>query len=224
DSEGTVDDRLQERWRLQLQRGLAIIFAHIVSVQLATKMESLLLDKSYTALGGLQLSAQLRRFVQQVSALQHASGSASSPSGVHGSVVSRNPVASPFSVGNREPREFSSSVFQQGVSAFGALAAAAARGATAGGGDGAFLEEEGEGALAKVRIFCDSPTRPKFGRVLELSELLSLGSLDELLDIWGPSSGKFWRLSVEEMKKVLERRVDFTKDEIEAFFHMHQGK
>ncbi|EPR61924.1 hypothetical protein TGGT1_212150 [Toxoplasma gondii GT1] len=239
DSEGTVDDRLQERWRLQLQRGLAIIFAHIgreydrptqnlccsLFLQvLATKMESLLLDKSYTALGGLQLSAQLRRFVQQVSALQHASGSASSPSGVHGSVVSRNPVASPFSVGNREPREFSSSVFQQGVSAFGALAAAAARGATAGGGDGAFLEEEGEGALAKVRIFCDSPTRPKFGRVLELSELLSLGSLDELLDIWGPSSGKFWRLSVEEMKKVLERRVDFTKDEIEAFFHMHQGK
>ncbi|KEP67268.1 UNVERIFIED_CONTAM: hypothetical protein HHA_212150 [Hammondia hammondi] len=239
DGEGIGDDRLQERWRLQLQRGLAIIFAHIgreydrptqnlccsLFLQvLATKMESLLLDKSYTALGGLQLSAQLRRFLQQISALQHAAGSASSPSGVHGSAVSRKPLASPFSVGNREAREFSSSVFQQGVSAFGALAAAAARGATTGGSEGAFLEEEGEGALAKVRIFCDSPTRPKFGRVLELSELLSLGSLDELLDIWGPSSGKFWRLSVEEMKKVLERRVDFTKDEIEAFFHTHQGK
>ncbi|CBZ54493.1 conserved hypothetical protein [Neospora caninum Liverpool] len=233
DGGGVGDERLQERWRLQLQRGLAIILAHIgreydrptqnlccslLLQVLATKMETLLLDKTYTALGGLQLSAQLRRFLQQVSALHHASG----PVLGHG-------VQAPLAA-RGHPLDFPNSVFRNGGSAvdagaglFGALAAAAAGSTAAAVGEQA-LEEEGEGALAKVKIFCDTPIRPKFGRVLELSELLSLGSLEELLDIWGPSSGKFWRLSVDEMKKVLERRVDFTRDEIEAFFHMHQGK
>ncbi|PFH35855.1 hypothetical protein BESB_055060 [Besnoitia besnoiti] len=234
--EGGDERLLQERWRLQLQRGLAIILSHVgreydrptqnlccslLLQVLATKMETLLLDKTYTALGGLQLSAQLRRFLQQVSALHHASGAGASVLGGQG--VGRAPLAS-----RRNLLDFSSAaVFRNGSSAldagaslFGALAAAAA-----GAGDNAVDEaEQGEGALARVRIFCDSPIRPKFGRLLEISELLGLGSLDELLDIWGPSSGKFWRLSVDEIKKVLARRVDLTKDDIEAFFETHQGK
>ncbi|PHJ19615.1 cog4 transport protein [Cystoisospora suis] len=229
---------VQERWRLELQRGLGILLNHLgkeydrptqnlccslLFQVLASKMETLLLDKSYTALGGLQLSSQLRRFLQKLSLLHHSYYSAANETSFFPPLSGRNQsyedAASSSAVASH-----SSSSSSSGRNFLGALAAAASGGAggrglpRGGGGE----EEDGEDILSTVKILCDTPIRPKFGRLLEMTELLSLGTLDELLDIFGPSSGKFWKLSVHEMKKVLEKRIDFSRQDIDMFFASHQ--
>jgi conserved oligomeric Golgi complex subunit 4 len=61
------------------------------------------------------------------------------------------------------------------------------------------------------------PMRDKFGDINQKATILSLESVEEILDYWGPDGGPFnWRLSGEEVRNVLRQRVDFSVDRIEA--------
>lgn len=129
--------------------------------QLASKMETLLLDKSFTALGGLQLSSQLRRFLQKLSLLHHSYYSAANQtSSFFPPLSGRNPF---YEDGSSSSTAASHSSSSSSRNFLGALAAAASggaggRGISRGGGE---EDDDGEDILSTVKIFCDTPIRPK---------------------------------------------------------------
>ena len=57
--------------------------------------------------------------------------------------------------------------------------------------------------------------RDRFARLAQLSTVVNLESVGEILDYWGENSGSMtWRLTPGEVKKVLSLRVDFQPAEI----------
>eukprot|EP00922_Rhytidocystis_sp_ex-Travisia-forbesii_P005678 GHVS01008251.1.p1 GENE.GHVS01008251.1~~GHVS01008251.1.p1 ORF type:complete len:843 (-),score=190.24 GHVS01008251.1:702-3110(-) len=98
--------------------------------------------------------------------------------------------------------------------------------------ENAFLSKRSFSLLGGVQVdadiralmsFCSEissqSVRAKFGRLIEFGDVVNLGSLDELQDIWGASSSaKAWRLSSAEIKKVLQLRGDFCLEDIKQFF------
>ncbi|XP_064466828.1 conserved oligomeric Golgi complex subunit 4-like [Ornithodoros turicata] len=57
--------------------------------------------------------------------------------------------------------------------------------------------------------------RDKFSRVSQVSTLLNLESVSEVLDIWGANAGSMtWRLTPTEVRQVLSLRTDFRQEDI----------
>jgi len=59
--------------------------------------------------------------------------------------------------------------------------------------------------------------RGEFVRLIQMSTLLNLERVGEVLDIWGENSGQMtWRLAPSEVRRVLSRRIGFEGEEIAA--------
>ena len=57
--------------------------------------------------------------------------------------------------------------------------------------------------------------RTEFARLTQMASLLNLESVAEVKEYWGESSGQMtWRLSPNEVHRVLSRRMDFSGEEI----------
>lgn len=56
--------------------------------------------------------------------------------------------------------------------------------------------------------------RDKFARLIQISDLLKVISLDEVLEYWGDTTVTTWRLIPNEVRKVLYLRKEFSKDTI----------
>jgi len=56
--------------------------------------------------------------------------------------------------------------------------------------------------------------RNKFARLTQISAVLNLEKISDILDLYGEKSAIKWRLSTPEIKQILLRRIDFSADEI----------
>jgi hypothetical protein len=63
------------------------------------------------------------------------------------------------------------------------------------------------------------PVRSKFTRITQISSLLNLEKLSDAQDIWNSLDIK-WKISPDEAKMILKRRVDFAADHVEK---LHLG-
>jgi len=57
--------------------------------------------------------------------------------------------------------------------------------------------------------------RHKFSRLTQMVSLLQMEKVQDVLEIWGEKSTINWKLSTQEVTTILERRIDFSKAEIE---------
>jgi hypothetical protein len=58
------------------------------------------------------------------------------------------------------------------------------------------------------------PIRETFLRITQICSILQLESVREMLDYWTDSAD--WKLTPDEVKKVMNRRVDFTLETINS--------
>jgi len=59
------------------------------------------------------------------------------------------------------------------------------------------------------------PLREKLTRLNQMAMLLDLEELDDLFEIWGNNAGAItWRLTDQEVRRVLASRVDFHPDDV----------
>ncbi|XP_026191288.1 uncharacterized protein LOC34619535 [Cyclospora cayetanensis] len=180
-------------WRLKLQRLFALLAFHFnrcfdakgqatlcdMLVDLVVKhLESGLLEKNYTAAGGIFANQETRTLCLVVQRL-----SLNPASGGSGRSRSRQQQQHLEATANR------CSFFDE-------------------------FEDEEE-TLESVQINYPEPVRPKFCRLFEIGELLSLPSLREVPELLGEVEGGTSLLSLQEIKTVLRLRVDFENEEIE---------
>ncbi|KAF8822811.1 hypothetical protein IE077_002535 [Cardiosporidium cionae] len=71
--------------------------------------------------------------------------------------------------------------------------------------------------IALFGTYAEKSIRSKFTSIIEVTDLLSLSTLQEFPDLWGSITGKNWKLTPSEIKQVLSCRVDFSKENIHAF-------
>lgn len=58
--------------------------------------------------------------------------------------------------------------------------------------------------------------RSKFTRLSQISSLLNLENANDVIDIWNDKSEIKWKITPEEAKMMLRKRVDMKRDEIES--------
>ena len=58
------------------------------------------------------------------------------------------------------------------------------------------------------------PVRSKFARIFQISSILNLEKLGDMLDIWSSLDIK-WKITPEEARTVLKRRIDFSSDNVD---------
>ena len=61
------------------------------------------------------------------------------------------------------------------------------------------------------------PVRDKFARLTQMTTILNVEKVSEILDFWGENSGTMtWRLTPAEVRRILGLRVDFKPESIAA--------
>lgn len=61
------------------------------------------------------------------------------------------------------------------------------------------------------------PVRDKFARLTQMTTVLNVEKVSEILDFWGENSGTMtWRLTPAEVRRVLGLRIDFKPEAIAA--------
>lgn len=77
------------------------------------------------------------------------------------------------------------------------------------------LDREVRTLVSSFAVMSSKSLRDRFARLAQLSTVVNLESVGEILDYWGENSGSMtWRLTPGEVKKVLSLRVDFQPAEI----------
>lgn len=71
--------------------------------------------------------------------------------------------------------------------------------------------------VSRLSELTSKTVRDKFARLSQMAIILSLESVDELLDYWGDNAGSItWRLTPAEVRAVLAQRADFSRERIVA--------
>ena len=79
------------------------------------------------------------------------------------------------------------------------------------------LDRDVRALLAYAGELTARPVRDKFAELTQKATVLSLETAGEILDYWGEDAGAMnWRLSEEEVRAVLRRRIDFLAEDIMA--------
>jgi hypothetical protein len=61
----------------------------------------------------------------------------------------------------------------------------------------------------------NSTIRVEFARIIQIASILNLESVQDVLSFWGDQKGSItWRLSAQEVRRVLSRRIEFSPVEI----------
>lgn len=77
------------------------------------------------------------------------------------------------------------------------------------------LDKDVRTCVAHAATLTEKAVREKFSRLSQMATILNLDSAGEILDYWGENSGSMtWRLNAQEVKQMLELRVEFERAEI----------
>ena len=77
------------------------------------------------------------------------------------------------------------------------------------------LDREVRTLVSGFAVMSSKSLRDRFARLTQVTTVVNLESVAEILDYWGENSGSMtWRLTPGEVRKVLGLRVDFRADEI----------
>ncbi|KXJ22071.1 Conserved oligomeric Golgi complex subunit 4 [Exaiptasia diaphana] len=77
------------------------------------------------------------------------------------------------------------------------------------------LDKELRSLVGYLTAITQWTIRDKFARLTQISTLLNLEKVSEIMEYWGPNSGPLtWRLTPAEVRQVLELRVDFRSEDI----------
>ena len=77
------------------------------------------------------------------------------------------------------------------------------------------LDKDLRNIIAYFSTLSQRTVRGEFARLIQMTSLLNLESVAEVMDYWGENSGQMtWRLAPSEVHRVLSRRMDFSGAEI----------
>ncbi|XP_078439743.1 conserved oligomeric Golgi complex subunit 4 [Wolffia australiana] len=79
------------------------------------------------------------------------------------------------------------------------------------------LDRDVRALVNHFQAMAQRPVRDKFARLTQITTILNVESVSEILDFWGDNSGTMtWRLTPAEVRRVLSLRVDFKPEAISA--------
>ncbi|KAK7397476.1 hypothetical protein VNO78_18650 [Psophocarpus tetragonolobus] len=79
------------------------------------------------------------------------------------------------------------------------------------------LDRDARASVSHFSVMTQRTVRDKFACLTQMTKVLNLEKVSEILDFWGENSGPMtWRLTPAEVRLVLGHRVDFKPEAIAA--------